>query len=215
MSGVHFAASPSARRVGSTPEPSVATNAERRALPGRVRRRPPIDPLLSPSQSRMRLKRRVGLLALAALRALGGFEVARRLTARRLRILCYHGFSVADEHRFRPGMWIRGDTFERRIAFLKRGGYPVLPLDDALERMAAGTLPAAAVVVTIDDGFAGTLPVAVPVLQRLDAPATLYLTTYYTLHQDPVFDLAVAYLLYKADVEVLDARALGIPDLTA
>ena len=159
------------------------------------------------------LKRRVELVALAALRACGAFHVARRLTGRGLRILCYHGFSVADEHRFRPGMWIRGDSFARRLAYLRRAGHPVLPLDEALERLAHGTLPPAAVAITIDDGFAGTHSVAVPVLHAYHAPSTLYLTTYYVVQQDPVFDLAVGYLLFRTAVDTLDPRPLGVPEL--
>ena len=160
-----------------------------------------------------RPKHAARLTALALLKAIGGFTIARRLTRKGIRIVCYHGFSLRDEHEFRPGMWIRPATLERRLAYLRGEGYTVLPLGEALERQRDGTLPAATVVLTIDDGFYGTLAVALPILQRYDMPATLYLTTYYVMTQDPVFDLAAAYVLSRTRRDSLDLSALGMPSL--
>ena len=51
------------------------------------------------------IRRALKSAALRVLLALGGFSVARLLTSRQLRILCYHGFSLRDEHEFMPAMW--------------------------------------------------------------------------------------------------------------
>lgn len=48
------------------------------------------------------IKRAAKLSALRTMKALGLFALSRRLTKHKLRILCYHGISVADEHLFRP-----------------------------------------------------------------------------------------------------------------
>jgi peptidoglycan/xylan/chitin deacetylase (PgdA/CDA1 family) len=102
-------------------------------------------------------------------------------------------------------------TFEARLRHLQAGGYPVLPLGEALRQLRAGTLPARAVAVTIDDGFYTTLSVAAPLLQRYRVPATLYLTTYYVVHQDPIFNLALGYLLlWRANATELDLTGLGL-----
>lgn len=132
-------------------------------------------------------------------RGLGLFALARRLTARRVRILAYHGFATADEAHFRPKLFIEPATFERRLAALRRGGYRVIPLDQAVQDLAAGRVAPQTVVITIDDGFASTLSIAAPALRRHGFPATVYLTSYHMQTQTPVFDLLVAYLLWKAD----------------
>ena len=146
-------------------------------------------------------------------RALGGFRLAQWITRRDLRILCYHGFSIRDEHEFRPGLFITADEFEGRLTHLERAGYHVLPLGEALDRRRAGTLPACAVCITIDDGFYSTLSVAAPAMHRHRMPSTLYLTTYYVDHQAPIFNLAAAYAFWRTTRETIDLRGLGIRGL--
>lgn len=135
---------------------------------------------------------------LHACRAVGLFALSDRLYRGRLLILCYHGFEVQDEAAFWPSMFMRRRSFRRRLQLLSRYGRQVLGLDEAVRRLAEGTLPAHPVVITIDDGFYSTLAVALPTLQRRRMPATLYLTSYYADNGRPVFNLALSYLLWKA-----------------
>lgn len=51
----------------------------------------------------------------------------------------------------------------------------VLPLPEAAERLAAGTLPARAACVTFDDGYANNHQVAAPILEKLGLPATFFI----------------------------------------
>lgn len=55
--------------------------------------------------------------------------------------------------------------------------YNVLPLSEAAQRLQAGTLPAAAAVITFDDGYADNFQVAWPILQRYALPATFFIAT--------------------------------------
>jgi peptidoglycan/xylan/chitin deacetylase (PgdA/CDA1 family) len=155
------------------------------------------------------------LAVLRVLRALGVFALARQLTRGQLRILCYHGFSVADEHRFRPGLFIEPRELERRLAHLVDHGYHVLPLDEAVQRLRDGTLPPRSTVITIDDGFRSTYTHALPLFKKYGVHATLYLTTYYVVHQRPIFNLTTQYLLWRVDRPELDLRGLGVPELDA
>ena len=52
----------------------------------------------------------------------GIFFYAVSTTKDALRIICYHGFNVVDESDFIPGTFIKKNTFESRIALLKKLG---------------------------------------------------------------------------------------------
>jgi peptidoglycan/xylan/chitin deacetylase (PgdA/CDA1 family) len=141
-----------------------------------------------------------------------------RLTSLALRghplILAYHGFEVLDEARFRPKLFITAGTFRRHLQILRDSGFNVVPLGRIVAGLARGDLPERSVAITVDDGFATTLSVAAPILSEFGFPATVYLTTYYMLKQDPVFDLSVGYLVWKggpkkAIVSDLDADLRG------
>lgn len=134
----------------------------------------------------------------------GLFALARRRSRGRLRILAYHGFALNDEAEFRAKLFIRPETFARRLALLQRQGYRVIGLDQAVAGLDAGQLPDDAVVITIDDGFASTLSVAGPILKRHGFPAIVYLTTYHMLKQTPVFDLAMGYLVWKSPLSAAE-----------
>lgn len=146
-----------------------------------------------------------GLLTLA--RSAGLFAAARRTTGSRLRILAYHGIWLTPGFEFGDTLFIAPEQFEARMARLKRSGLPVLPLGEAIERLSAGTLPEAAVAITIDDGWASTFTHMLPVLEAFGLPATLYATTWYAGRDLPVVNIVVAYLKAAAGASGLDARA--------
>jgi hypothetical protein len=82
--------------------------------------------------------RTIKLGSLKIARGAGLFAASQRLTASGLRILCYHGISTGDEHRFRPKLFMKSETFERRMEWLKRQGYRVIRLGEAVRRMQVG-----------------------------------------------------------------------------
>jgi peptidoglycan/xylan/chitin deacetylase (PgdA/CDA1 family) len=148
--------------------------------------------------------------ALWTARAVGGFALARRVTAGSLRILGYHGFALADEHRFWPTMFMPREVFRKRLEYLHRARIPVLPLAEALQQLDAGTLPPQATAITIDDGFYSVARIAAEELARFEFPATVYLTTYYVRHQVPIFRLAVQYLFWKSPRTTVDLSGLDL-----
>ncbi len=127
----------------------------------------------------------------------GLFAVSRRLTANDLRILCYHGAAVRDEHHFSPGLFMSKETFAARMDFLRREGYPVIDLDAAVAGLADGAWPEGATVITIDDGWYGTYSQMAPVLARHGYSATLYIASYYLEKQTQVFNVAANYVLWR------------------
>ncbi|OSZ68313.1 hypothetical protein CAP40_06880 [Sphingomonas sp. IBVSS2] len=132
---------------------------------------------------------------LRAARWTGLSMLARRATGAQLRILCYHGLWLAPGAPFGSCLFMTPDRFAARMARLAHSGLPVLPLGEAVERLAANRLPRAAVVITIDDGWASTHSHMLPVLERYRLPATLYATTWYTGRDLPVINVAVDHLI--------------------
>ena len=152
-------------------------------------------------------------LILRCARALGLFAIARRLTRRSLRILCFHAFSVADEGDLWPGVFIKPDLFRRRMELLRRNGYHVVPLGEGVEGLRSGGAEAPTVAITLDDGFASVASHGAPILAEYGYPATLYVTSYHCETQTPVFRVALQYLCWKSTRETIDVGDLleGIP----
>lgn len=141
----------------------------------------------------------------------GIFGLCRRLTRKKLRILGYHGIWFSDGH-FGNRLFMAADTFEQRMRWLADSGYPVLPLGDAIDRKDANNLPDNAVVITIDDAWYGSYRHMLPTLTRLNLPATIYATTYYSLAQQPVFDVALNYILATGTPAKIAATRFGLAD---
>ena len=95
-------------------------------------------------------------------KAFGLFALTRYAYRGRLLILCYHGFELADESSFRPQLFMRGDTFSRRLDILRRCQAVILGLQEALKLLQDAAIPENTVVITIDDGFYSVKAVALP-----------------------------------------------------
>lgn len=132
-------------------------------------------------------------------KGVGFFSLAKRLSAKKLRILCYHGVSVGDESQFMPVVFMDAATFRSRMELLLRMKVSVLPLGDALEMMENDRLPECPVVITFDDGFYGNYLHTHKIFAEFNLTATFYLTTYYVDYSHPIFRLAVRYMFWKAD----------------
>lgn len=152
---------------------------------------------------------------LGSLKSSGVFKLVResRWRRERLLILAYHGISLSDEHLWNGSQFISPDTFRSRLQLLKKSNCAVLPLDQAIQRLYANDLPERAVAITFDDGTSDFSRKAFPLLKEFDLPATLYLTTFYSEYQRPVFDLVCSYLLWKGRNAILDLEQLTGQDL--
>ena len=152
--------------------------------------------------------------ALYLMKFLGLFRLARHVTRHGLRIICYHGFAVAEEYKYRSTLFIRDDFFRKRVKYLRREGYPILPLRDALDALAAGRLPPCATVITMDDGWRGVYTVGLPLIRELEIPVTVYVTTYYVENRMPVYTVTVSYLFWRATPRLVHLpRGIGTFDL--
>jgi peptidoglycan/xylan/chitin deacetylase (PgdA/CDA1 family) len=148
--------------------------------------------------------------ALASLKGSGVFTRVYNSQWRRQRllILAYHGISLDDEHLWDRGQFMSREVFSARLKLLRKSGCTVLPLTESLRRLYAGDLPDKCVAITFDDGTYDFYRQACPLLREFGYPATLYLTTFYSQFNRPVFDLAGSYILWKAREKTLDLKTV-------
>ncbi len=89
-------------------------------------------------------------------------------------LIMYHRFG---DDRY-PSTNIRLDQFDAQLAWLKKGGYHVLPVPEIVDRLQSGeSLPDKTVGIIIDDGFETVYTNAWPRLQKAGYPFTLFLAT--------------------------------------
>ena len=100
------------------------------------------------------------------------------------------------------------ELLRQRFELIRRFGCTVLTLSDGVSRLYEGTLPPRSVAITFDDGFYDFYEKALPILKEFEFPATVYLTTYYSENNKPIFGIAAAYLLWKGKERHLDLESL-------
>jgi peptidoglycan/xylan/chitin deacetylase (PgdA/CDA1 family) len=151
--------------------------------------------------------------ALTAAKSVGVSSLVKSSDWRRQRllILCYHGISLEDEHEWRPQLYISPQKLERRLEILCREKCTVLPLEKALERLYRNDLPPRSAALTFDDGGYDFYRQALPRLKQHGFPATVYLTSYYSQLQRPIFGLICSYMLWKSrERGPIDLREFGV-----
>jgi peptidoglycan/xylan/chitin deacetylase (PgdA/CDA1 family) len=124
---------------------------------------------------RMKLPEGVKELAAVILCMVGAAALSRRLQRRRLAILMFHGIE-AEPLSPHCEYVLDAATLRRRLEYVSRC-FHVLPLEQALQQLYAGTLPDRAAAITFDDGTRNLLTHAAPVLRDLRLPAAVFLAT--------------------------------------
>jgi peptidoglycan/xylan/chitin deacetylase (PgdA/CDA1 family) len=134
-----------------------------------------------------------------------GTLLSRRGRAASLVVLIYHRVTnVAD-----PMMPSEPDA--RRFAAqmsLLADNFIVLPLREGVQRLRAGTLPARAVCITFDDGYANNFTVAMPILQSRGLTATVFVAPAF-LNGGCMFNDTVYEAIRQAPAQV-DLRSHGL-----
>jgi peptidoglycan/xylan/chitin deacetylase (PgdA/CDA1 family) len=94
----------------------------------------------------------------------------------RLSILTFHRLLSQPDPIF-PGE-PTAQRFDALLSHIKTT-FTVLPLSVAVSRLYDGTIPARALAITFDDGYANNLTVAVPILRKHKLPATVFVASGY------------------------------------
>jgi peptidoglycan/xylan/chitin deacetylase (PgdA/CDA1 family) len=129
----------------------------------------------------MTLKDKIIGLGFGAFRATGLHRLASPMTQGQGAILMFHHvrpLRVATPE-FQPsrGLEITSAFLEATIEAVRRSGFDLVTMDEALRRMAEGGEPFATL--TFDDGYRDLAAFALPILERHRAPFTAYVATGY------------------------------------
>ncbi len=129
----------------------------------------------------------------------------------RLSILIFHRVLPQPDPLF-PGE-IDATQFDAICGWVK-GWFNVLALDEAARRLREGSLPARALAITFDDGYADNHDVALPILRRHGLPATFFIATGFLdggrMWNDTVIESMRRTTLARLDLRGVCGMDLGI-----
>jgi peptidoglycan/xylan/chitin deacetylase (PgdA/CDA1 family) len=132
--------------------------------------------------------------------------------------LTYHGIADVPLRRDAHHLFVRPDDLVRQITRLRKWGYDLVTFGELAARLGHGNAGGAAAL-TFDDGFADNLHVLVPVLQRLSAPATVFVVSGWLGRPHPrapsasILNADEVHALHAHGVEI-GAHTVTHPDLT-
>lgn len=127
-------------------------------------------------------------------------------TGGRLTTLIFHRVLPAPDPLF--PLEVDAQRFDRLMALVARG-YNVLPLSEAVERLQRDDLPARALAITFDDGYADNHEVALPILRRHGLSACFFVATGF-LDGGRMFNDTVIECVRRAPGVALDLSRLGL-----
>lgn len=144
------------------------------------------------------------MLMRSALRGLSPGGKGARLT-----VLIFHRVLPAPDPMF-PGE-MHAERFDAICSWLRRW-FVVLPVQDAVRRLREGNLPARALSITFDDGYADNAEVAMPILQRHGLCATFFVSTGY-LDGGRMWNDTIAESVRGSRHKRVDLGDLGVPGI--
>lgn len=100
------------------------------------------------------------------------------------------------------------NRFDEVMGWVKEW-FNVLPLGEAVTRLASQTLPARAAAITFDDGYADNLTCAMPILRKHGLHATFFIATGY-LDGGRMWNDTVIESVRSAAVSEIDCSSLGL-----
>lgn len=127
----------------------------------------------------------------------------------RLQVLIFHRVLPGADPLF--AQEVDAAQFDRICGWLC-AWFNVLPLDEAVRRLSAGTLPARSLAITFDDGYADNHDVALPILLRHGITATFFIATGY-LDGGRMWNDTIIESLRHTALDAIDLRDVHGPSL--
>ena len=95
-----------------------------------------------------------------------------RVSSAKFVVLCYHRVGIDGVPYYSR---LAPEVFEQQVRSLRQT-YTILPLREICERIQRGDTAGQGVAITFDDGYREVLTAALPILQKYQVPATVFLT---------------------------------------
>lgn len=128
----------------------------------------------------------------------------------RLSVLIFHRVLPAPDPLFPDE--IDAARFTQVCAWARQW-FQVLALDEAISQLREGRLPARALAITFDDGYADNHDIALPILQRAGLTATFFVTTGF-LDGGRMWNDTLIEAVRGTRRELLDLSHVGVPGLS-
>lgn len=135
-------------------------------------------------------------------------QVSRRLHRNQLLICCYHGIredTSSDPH----WLLLPRRQFLEQLDYLRRN-YRCVTVDEGIEALRSGRLSEPTACITFDDGYANNRTIALPILESLRLPATIYLTTGLVGTKRRLWTTAIELAIRQSTATELDLASLGL-----
>jgi peptidoglycan/xylan/chitin deacetylase (PgdA/CDA1 family) len=139
--------------------------------------------------------------------------VVRRIFAGRAVILMFHEIQRDCRSELVTGASV--ELFEHSLNWLQREGWTIVSLEECLERLAGDDQSRRYAVLTFDDGHRDNVSVALPILERNNAPFTMYVPTAALTRTMQSWWLGLRELIRSREAITIDAMGVRLrcPDL--
>lgn len=105
----------------------------------------------------------------------GQLPVFRTLFTGRAAIICFHEIQRDCASELMTGTSV--SLFDFSLNWLRRQGWSIVSLDECLQKLASNDQSGRYAVLTFDDGYRDNVSVALPILERHNAPFMMYVPT--------------------------------------
>lgn len=127
------------------------------------------------------------------------------LTGKGVRVLMYHKVSTQQQ----DFLTVSTEQLDQQLRYLQENKYQIIDIQRLMDSiMTHKTLPPKTVLLTFDDGYLNNLTFAYPILQRYQAPATIFLPTAY-LGVSSSWDESADTLMSVEQLKSLDSKLIS------
>jgi peptidoglycan/xylan/chitin deacetylase (PgdA/CDA1 family) len=133
----------------------------------------------------------------------GLMPAVRRVFAGRAVIIMFH--EIQKEFRSELATGTSISLFENALSWLRREGWEIVSLEECVERVSRGDRSRRYAVLTFDDGYRDNVSVALPILERHNAPFLVYVPTGAPTRTLQAWWLGLRELIRSRDEVTVDA----------
>ena len=138
--------------------------------------------------------------------SVGLFPVFRRIFAGRAAIVMFHEIQRDCRSELMTGTSV--ELFEYSLSWLQREGWAIVSLEECLAQLARNDRSRRYAVLTFDDGYRDNVSVALPILERHNAPFMVYVPTAALTRTLQSWWLGLRELIRSTDDVTIDAMGI-------